>query len=215
MTPLIVKLCSLVENPERSTWFDLGQLDVWLQFELDPELLLHLPFDDIVIVGEADSQEFCFRASFKGDSVSVAGFMLTPQLVAFKPFSYLLFNGEFRVYYGTESKSPESAYRGMAVIDCLLRRLAIPQVAYQMSMRDSFTSRRKVKAGKRPLYDWRTVEVEPRIKVDPLGGTHASPRAHDRRGHWRTLKEKTIWVRPCRVGNPADGQIFHDYKVIA
>lgn len=215
MTPLILKLSSMVDNPERSTWFDLGILDTELEFELDHELLLHLPFNDIVIVGEADFQKFCIRASFRGDSVAVAGFMLAPQLVAFAPFSYLLVNNEFRVYYGSQKKDTASAYRGLAVIDCLLRRLAIPQTAYTMRVRDSFTSRRKQKAGKRPLYDWRTVEVEPRLKSEPQGGTHASPRAHDRRGHWRTIKEKKVWVRPCRVGNPADGQIFHDYKVIA
>lgn len=39
-------------------------------------------------------------------------------------------------------------------------------------------------------------------------------RAHDRRGHWRTLKSgKKIWVRACRVGNIDLGLIKKDYII--
>ena len=43
----------------------------------------------------------------------------------------------------------------------------------------------------------------------PVGGTHASPAQHDRRGHWRTLgrgtaRERIVWVRSTTVGEPGD-----------
>jgi hypothetical protein len=63
------------------------------------------------------------------------------------------------------------------------------------------------------------------LKLDPvkhaataqapgLGGSHASPRWHERRGHWRHLKDgKEVWVRHCEVGLPGRGGALHDYLV--
>jgi hypothetical protein len=47
-------------------------------------------------------------------------------------------------------------------------------------------------------------ESKPRSKSIPLGGTHASPRPHPRRGHWRRIGDennrKLAWVKPAFVG---------------
>lgn len=49
-----------------------------------------------------------------------------------------------------------------------------------------------------------------------LGGTHASPREHTRRGHWRTCKSgKRVWVRSCVCGDPKKGRISKDYRLTA
>jgi hypothetical protein len=56
------------------------------------------------------------------------------------------------------------------------------------------------------------VLVEPAersVPSAPVGGTHASPTQHDRRGHWRTLgrgtaRERIVWVRSTTVGEPGD-----------
>jgi hypothetical protein len=87
--------------------------------------------------------------------------------------------------------------------------------AYIPSVAQTFTNRRKIAQGKVPAYDWRTVVIEPTApRGDPQGGTHASPRLHDRRGHLRRLKSgKNVWVKPCKVGDPSRGVVFHDYKV--
>ena len=87
--------------------------------------------------------------------------------------------------------------------------------AYIPSMRDTFTNRRKVQQGKLPTYDWTTVWIEPsKPRQDPKGGTHASPRLHDRRGHLRKLKTgKNVWVKSCKVGDASKGTIFHDYAI--
>lgn len=73
----------------------------------------------------------------------------------------------------------------------------------------------RIAKGKKPLFDWTTVEITPvRYKNTPLGGTHASPRQHDRRGFFRTMKSgKRVWVRQTKVGKASNGIIFHDYKV--
>ena len=46
------------------------------------------------------------------------------------------------------------------------------------------------------------------------GGTHASPRWHLRRGHWRTLGDgQRVFVRECEVGDIARGGVIKDYRV--
>jgi hypothetical protein len=69
--------------------------------------------------------------------------------------------------------------------------------------------------GKKPLFDWVTVEIKSvSYKNTPLGGTHASPRQHDRRGFFRTMKSgKRVWIRQTKVGKASNGVIFHDYKI--
>jgi len=46
------------------------------------------------------------------------------------------------------------------------------------------------------------------------GGTHASPRHHTRRGHWRHMESgKKVWIGPMEIGDKADGEVVKDYKV--
>lgn len=75
---------------------------------------------------------------------------------------------------------------------------------------------KRVRKGKAPLYEWTTVQLErktPELPAAPKGGTHASPRLHQRRGHWVTSKlGKKFWRRESVVGDPEKGMIFHDYK---
>lgn len=91
--------------------------------------------------------------------------------------------------------------------------------AYVPSIKPTFTNRRKMAQGKAPLYDWRTVVIEPtqcQREREHRGGTHASPRLHDRRGHLRRLASgKNVWVRPCKVGDAGMGTVFHDYRLQA
>lgn len=77
-------------------------------------------------------------------------------------------------------------------------------------------NRRRVSKGKKPLYEWRTVQVKPAApKAPSKGGTHASPRLHDRRGHTRRLSTgKTVWIKPHKVGKAELGVVFHDYEII-
>jgi hypothetical protein len=64
---------------------------------------------------------------------------------------------------------------------------------------------------------YRTLDIDPqRIKaaIRQTTGTHASPRWHIRRGHWRTLAGgRKTFVRECEVGDPARGGVIKDYRV--
>lgn len=75
---------------------------------------------------------------------------------------------------------------------------------------------KRKKKGKSALYEWKTVTLElkrPELPSAPKGGTHASPRLHQRRGHWVTSKlGKRFWRSEAVVGKAENGMLFHDYK---
>ena len=66
-------------------------------------------------------------------------------------------------------------------------------------------------------WTWRQVEIVPDRLVRrsaPQGSTHASPRWHIRRGHWRQLADgRRVFVRECQVGDPEHGGVLKDYTV--
>lgn len=66
---------------------------------------------------------------------------------------------------------------------------------------------------------WHTVSIDPSkltARGPDQGGTHASPRWHVRRGHWRNLADgRRIFIRECQVGDMARGGVVKDYEVAA
>lgn len=96
-----------------------------------------------------------------------------------------------------------------------LESLSQTAKAHKPIVKPTFTNKRKIASGKMPTYDWTTVVIEPTTqRAEHQGGTHASPRLHDRRGHLRRLKTgKTCWVKAHKVGDQSKGVIFHDYKI--
>ena len=95
-----------------------------------------------------------------------------------------------------------------------------PLIGYRCTD-DNPSNPKRIKKGKRPLFEWKTVVIkdeEPKPSVS-LGGTHASPKPHDRRGHQRRYKSgKVVYVRPHTINKhkiPTEGFIHHDYKVSA
>lgn len=79
---------------------------------------------------------------------------------------------------------------------------------------------RRPKLAKPGVSGWiyRVVDIDAiRVKAAARAshGTHASPRWHIRRGHWRTLPGgRRTFVRECQVGDPARGGVVKDYRVV-
>jgi len=88
-----------------------------------------------------------------------------------------------------------------------------PIPGYTPVDKQKFVNKKRIAKGKAPIYEWTTVVIEPpKPKVEPKGGTHASPRLHDRRGHYRKLRNgKLAWVKACKVGDASKGTVFKDY----
>lgn len=74
----------------------------------------------------------------------------------------------------------------------------------------------RARHGKPPLFSYWTLELDltrPESH-ESLGGTHASPRVHLRRGHARQYAPgKWCWVQRCTVGDKAKGMVHKDYAV--
>jgi hypothetical protein len=71
--------------------------------------------------------------------------------------------------------------------------------------------------GKAPLFTYKTLVIgKKKRKSQHLGGTHASPRSHLRRGYYRTSQKGVRhWVQPCMVKGETDGFVHKDYRVEA
>lgn len=198
----------------------------------------NMPFEKVAIVGQTGSVKAMVTAIGKNfeEGVTVAGIVLKngTSVEAVPPCVYkiqdgeiVFFTKEMLVYEaarraGKDLPYPEEKQQSKTVVRCasfvaeLLRTLRHDLVTgYAPIEKKGFISTKRKAKGKPPLYDWNTVVIEPpKPKSDYRGGTHASPRHHERRGHFRrTPSGKQVWVRNHKVGNPANGTVFHDYMV--
>jgi len=134
-----------------------------------------------------------------------------------EPFAYLLTDEGIRYYRKDHAITQEDVRPVFRMVCAVLLKLAErSQTAFKPIPTDSFINRKRASKGKSPIaFDWRTVEIGPKqAKNAPQGGTHASPRLHDRRGHWRNCHGKQVWVKACKVGDASRGVVFKDYKVV-
>jgi hypothetical protein len=82
--------------------------------------------------------------------------------------------------------------------------------------REAEVNEKKMRKGKKPLVEFRLISVTAQKRALPSipQGTHASPRQHWRRGHWRTYKSGLrAWVEPMLVGDEKNGKIVKDYVI--
>jgi len=98
----------------------------------------------------------------------------------------------------------------------LVSAIIVPDPAVQLS-------RARARRGRLPVSSERRIlQINaPAIlrAVNRTGGSHASPRLHWRRGHWRTYgrgrdAERQTWINRCLAGNPDIGMISKDYRLI-
>jgi len=210
-------------------WFDLsGGFTDQQRADLDPVMTHRPPFDRCFVVWKGRTKT---HASYEvlmlvagndpEDGITVSmwkgptGTRLRPI-----PAMFYFIEGD-QIRYGAvnddEPVDKELAELMLAQVGVWYGLMDRRIYAYVPIVRDTFTNRRKMQQGKAPTYDWTTVYIEPaKPRSDSKGGTHASPRLHDRRGHLRRLTTgKNVWVKACKVGDASNGAIFHDYKIEA
>ena len=218
MTPLVREMASLdLDSAVNYHWFDISEKPDALQGVYDPVTLsAPLPFEKIAIVSGRQSKLKLLLIVEEVGSVedvenvrSVLGVVIQKGITKYRePFTYAVQGSEVKI------SDEDSGSRNMLyLVNEFLASLN------QGKVRTHTVKRRLVTKGKStrpvPMYDWTTIEIEPpKPKSTPQGGTHASPRQHDRRGHFRTLKSgKKVWVRQTVVGDPTKGRRFADYVV--
>lgn len=218
MTPLVQKAVQMAPKPEQWMWFDVGQMK-FFKGEVPEDVVMRLPFPKVGIVGlDEVGAEFALWMTQGDGSVTVGGASLWEGLYMW-PFAYISTDAGIH-YYSINKEAPASQHsikKVFTMVASVLIKLADQGgTGYQCKPQNTFLNRKRAAKGKPPLsFDWTTVVIEPpQPKVAPQGGTHAPPRWHERRGHWRTTRTgKRVWVRNCEVGDKARGAVFHDYKI--
>jgi len=82
---------------------------------------------------------------------------------------------------------------------------------------DEAKNAKRRRKGKTQFWEWKTIELKSAAVLPsaPLGGTHASPKPHERMGHWRQYKSgKKVFIKAHIVNKhkiETDGFVFHDY----
>ena len=226
MTPLIKELVKNALRPEQTMWFDIGNApapESGFAHEVDGEYMTHLPFENMAICGiDANKCKFIMYVISGEGSVAVAGAAIVAnrRQEIFDSFAYVDTPDGVRLVPHPDDIKPiriEDCRGAMATIAYTLESLDAGGVGYQPTAKaNSPTNQRRIASGRPSLiYDWRTVVIEPKkARAESIGGTHASPRQHERRGHWRvTPSGRKVWVRNCTVGDAILGSVFHDYKV--
>jgi len=232
MTPLIKStLRWMIDgdfDPVDIQWFDISSaMQGTEKADLEPLMTYRPPFEKcfvvwrgatrnhpdyevMMLVAGTDPQDGVIVTMWKGP-VGVRPKTMPPMV-------YLIEGDQIR-YGGVDDDAPvqqDVAELMLAMVGCWYRSLEKGCESYRPEIQNTFTNRRKIAQGKKPTYDWNTVIIGPKTgKREHQGGTHASPRLHDRRGHLRHLSNgKNVWVKACKVGNATAGIVFHDYEIM-
>lgn len=214
MTPLVKHFAHLIgENSVDFNWFDVGILEPRKTRGIGPDDL-RIPFDNCAFVFELSGikRMVVLRINDRGML-----FIYRDEKNVQSPAEFLIYEKDNRLFINNEIKEPADDIVSFisGIVSTIQDSLYSCKETFAL-IRDEAKNRRRVAKGKKPLqYEWKTVVVEPKAAAStPIGGTHASPRRHERRGHWRNLKSgKRVWVRNCWAGNAALGTVFKDYVV--
>lgn len=218
MTPLVRQLVPLTRNAERYHWFDIGEMsnDVTTIDGSDP-IASRLAFPQCAFAYTEDGDPgVLLMTQLNETSIHFTGlashrgqwFEVTPLTVIY----------DQAAGYSGEGKGVTSEQLRVALVNVAYCARLLDQgaSAFAIDAQRCHINTVRAKKCKGPLkFTWHTVTIGPRPeRKDGKGGTHASPRLHDRRGHWRTYASgKKGWVKECKVGSPSKGIVFKDYKI--
>jgi hypothetical protein len=233
-------VASAVADPVDFQWFDItDSVNNYVRKVADIRKVAdcNMPFEKLAIVGQTGTVKAIVIAAGKNfeEGVAISGMVINGLTVESVPVRmYKVQDGEMvfltkemleyetarregkELPYPEEKQQSEQSLRCASFVAELLRNLRHdPVTGYVPAEKKGFISNKRKAKGKPPLYDWTTVVIEPaKPKTEHKGGTHASPRQHDVRGHWvRSRQGKTFWRKPHKRGNAANGAVFHDYVI--
>jgi len=201
MTPLVCKAVKFAPEPETALWFDVGQMEYAQNMKVPAEFLMHLPSKRTGIVGlDTGGKDFALWLLQGDGSVTVGGCSMWHGGKYFPPYAYILDGDVFKIYRKGKEITLEDIKPAHRMVLAVVTKLAMKTEGYRPTPQRTFINQKRQSKGKSALtFDWHTVVIEPpKQKNDPQGGTHATPRRHQVRGHWRTYKSgKRGWVSEC------------------
>lgn len=114
-----------------------------------------------------------------------------------------------------------------AIRDNMLEIAAVAELIAALSCKNVYIgdndaphalNEKRARRGKQPFFSYKTLHIKGEsrtVNTTYMGGTHASPRVHLRRGHIRRLPQGKVWVSHCVVGSKSLGMVAKDYAVHA
>lgn len=198
--------------------FDAGRIESMVGFRVVPELA-RLPYETCWIEFESEDNFVCALLTEEGKGVG--GHIWTKNKASrdwmFRCAFLCANDGGKTQFQAIRSKEDaDQLNEVVAAFRCFLCALNCTNVRRVEHKADEKLQKARARRGKRPLFSTWTLELDLSRPEsgDSLGGTHASPRLHLRRGHARQYAPgKWTWVQPCVVGNKAAGMIHKDYRV--
>ena len=240
MTPLIMKVLRHFKDvhAERYVWFDISEQWANTSETIDHNRAMQalqnpLPFDNCVVVGhdENDAPFFIMVTNAVLPSNGENGLLVHMQILHdngvgicppffVSPEQALRENSSegMAIYFvdDNDAKDPRNTQAGIDTligVSFWLEKLNENTTPTYTATPKSNNAKR-IRQGKKPMFDWHTVLIEPpKPKAEAQGGTHASPRLHDVRGHWVKRGDKRYWRKAHQRGDASIGVVFHDYKL--
>lgn len=126
----------------------------------------------------------------------------------------------FKSLAPTSSWSDEDATEFLGALRIVFAAIGVLNCSNIVTRRhdpDAKLQKARAKRGKQPLFSYHTLEIDPTASREAgvdMGGTHASPRVHLRRGHIRQFAPgRYCWVRESVVRGTTPGIVHKDYAV--
>lgn len=224
MNPLVQRMAKLTPDAHTFMWFDIGQIrEETVVVVIDDERLTHLPFDKTAIVGtDRLGWEFGLMLFGGNGSVFCSGFSWgNNQWNKFIPFGWSITSDGLKLLPVDDRPLPpkDGCLKAIAIVDMFLTKLeSAAMQAYRATIPATHLNKVRLAKGKQPFsVVWNTVVIAPSASsassLISNGGTHASPRQHQRRGHWRKRGDKRFWVRQATVGKAENGVALKDYQI--
>lgn len=229
MTPLIKTAVKILDGPgtdiTKLGWFDMtNAIKTYPNADAKSILFQPSPFESYVVCGTINTAAMVLLVIDKDDLVMINSWgVANGKYGPMGNVAYQKQDGVIRFVSSRDSGFVDPNEADQRTRERLVQMLAMffcglqenQTVMYQPTVKNTYTNKRLKQKGKPLQYEWKTVVIEPsKPKKESLGGTHASPRLHDRRGHWRFMKKsgKKVWVKQCRVGDASRGMVLHEYK---
>jgi len=206
--------------------FDSEELREFCDSQLDDEL--HIPHDQIIFEvadSSGNCQSYIAYCTKQGEDLHVFLLLKGPRRQRWSPPLIRLVlsqSGAMEIIANpvrcTDKEKTDIATE--AALGMLIRALGV--LARDPEIKTStvpLVHRRKGEKAGVSGWVWHTVRIDPSkltARGACQGGTHASPRWHIRRGHWRNLADgRRVFVREAQVGDMARGGVVKDYEVAA
>lgn len=211
---------------ESALCFNLGPVEGYDNLPMETRLF-RLPFQSCwleftVQVDDSSSERRKFGIVAADEQTGETGLVIFQKLQVAWTFSGAAVlkrspDGDKIVYQFASGDAKERLLPIVVLVGVFLTALNCCNVTRTEHRPDPALQRARAKRGKQPLFSCWTLDIDlghEQTDRESMGGTHASPRLHLRRGHARQYAPgKYCWVQPHVVGNKAAGMVHKDYAV--